>query len=446
MTRPRNKFKFPRGLYLSARIRADGVAVFRWGMAPGLRKQGIAATDLLDAHGRPLALKPAIARAKELTASLKAGAPAPPPAAAPRRAPRTVGDLLDAFLAPANLDLMRNARTGRPLRPATKSSYRKWRVAIDDVFRDQPVGEIDHLLVRDWYFATMARRGHHMAACAFALLRIAANWADGSWGVADVAWSKVKPPPPPAKLRVGGIDELACLLLAMDDPAALYAALEARGEHVPVKDRIPARPELGDALVLAVWTTQRAADVLAFTEDSVFGGRLRWVATKNQADTGRAIDMPLLGPLADVVNARGEIIVKGRITQAKERKRARGLNTPHLVVSPTHAGAYGQREQGDDFRAARALAARFHPSLIGQGVDAWGRPNKTFTFEDCRDTGITRLHKAGCDILQILSWSNHANPASLMKLIKAYIEIDAESADRAGEKMAAWWAKAGGVV
>lgn len=423
---PRKRFNIPRGLYLTWRARADGAVIFRWGMAPKLRAAGVKAFDLVDENGRPLDLAAAIDKARELTAAYKAGAA---PAAPARRHGATIGDLLDAYLAPANLNALRNRATDKPLSDATRRSYRQWAPAIYEVFRDQPTTQLDHDLVTDWHRTMRATRGPHMAACAYNLLKIVWRWADPSWQCAPVQWHRVVAPGAPAKLRVGGDDELACLLRALDDPASLYEELRARGEPVP-NDWIPARPEIGDSLVIALWTAQRARDVLAMSVDAFAGNRLRWIASKNNS----GVDMPLLGPLPE------------RIAAAKARRAAIDAAAPNMVINPATGRAYTARMHGEHFREARALAARFYPSLIGEGKDAWGRPCKPFTFEDCRDTAITRLHRAGCTLEEICSWSNHKSPQSLMSLIKAYIAIDGQTADAAGDKMTTWWQKSGGVV
>lgn len=417
-----NKMKLPRGLYLSWRARADGTLVFRWGMAPGLRKKGIAAIDLVDDAGRPLDRKQAIARATELTTSMKAGAAQPAPK--PATPARTVGDLVESYFEPATFNALRNGRTGDKLSDATRNSYKGWRIAIDIVFKDQPIAGLDHVLIRNWFDVIRETRGHTMAYSALGLLRTICNWADRSWGV-SVEWNKIRAPRPPRKLRVGRPDELACLLMAMDDPDQLYERLEAEGKshtnrHVR---RVPARPELGDAFVIAIWTTQREKDVVAFTADAFAGGRLRWVRTSKN---NRKLDMPLLGPLPK------------RIEAARARKAARGSKRNEIVLHPDRDDVYDQRTLQDHFAEARALAANFYPSLLGKG-QAGTMEAKTFTFEDCRDTGITRLHNAGCDLLQICSWSNHTSVKSLMELVDAYIEISGRTADDAGAKLQAMW-------
>ena len=289
------------------------------------------------------------------------------------------------------------------------------------MFRDEPVAGLNAQVIREWFDVIRDTRGHTMAYSALGLLRTICNWADRSWGI-DVEWTKIRAPRPPRKLRVGRPDELACLLLAMDDPDQLYQRLEDEGRPHAGR-RIPARPTLGDAFVIAIWTTQREKDVCAFTADAFAGGRLRWVRTSKN---NRKLDMPLLGPLP------------ARLEQAKQRKAARRFTTPHIVVHPDHDGPYHQRTLQDHFREARELAAKFYPSLLGEGaLDTMEA--KTFTFEDCRDTGITRLHNAGCSLLEICSWSNHTSVRSLMELIDAYIEISGQTADAAGAKVQALW-------
>lgn len=432
-----NKFRIPRGLYLSSRVNAAKEIIFRWGMAPGLRKRGVKAIDLTDDAGRPLNLKAAIERARELTAALKGGAAAPAIKTSPGL---TVGDLLEAFLHPANLDAMVNPRTGKPIAIATRRSYRGWAPAIEETFRDQPIAGVTEELLGQWYDTMKKIRGHAMAYCAWSLMRLILSWKRKDWRQPHIDWKAASRigmvTAPPAKLRVGGRDELACLLMAMDNPEELYRRLAAEG-RAHNGPHIPARPELGDTLVAAIWTTQRKATVLALTEFAVAGGRVRGVAQKNQQHTRRVIDMPQLGPLPQ------------RLADALARKKARGIDSAKIAeifIHPDLPRAYDADTHGDHFREARALAAKFFPSLIGEGQDAWGRKNLTFTFEDCRDTGMTRLHDAGCTLEEICSWSNHANVRSLMQLVSAYIEISGKTADRAGAKVTAWWNAAGGAV
>ncbi len=84
-----------------------------------------------------------------------------------------------------------------------------------------------------------------------------------------------------------------------------------------------------------------------------------------------------------------------------------------------------------------------HPSLIGQAHDDWGDPIAAFTFEDCRDTGMTRLFRAGCTLEQIASWPNHSSVASLRELLDAYLDIDGEIADPACNRLARYTTQKG---
>lgn len=461
------KLKLPRGLYLQHRTRADGQILFRWGHAPRLRAAGIRPFDLFadgeplteahladlglpagtppptgtdgrpllhDGRAHPLALKQAIEAAKQLTDALAENAlPTPATnseAARPVRAPAraraasrgsgrgsgrapegriyTVGDLLAAFFSPANARL--DARQADTIR-----SYRSWRAPVDEIFADEPCANMDEDLIEDWFHVQRAARGHRMAYGGYQLLRRAWNWGRRRYRLHEIIWTEIDAPKPPAKIRVGTQLELTYLLRAMDDPASLLAELQLAPEDGP-----PARPTLGDSFVMAIWTTQRARDVLAFTDHTIQSGRIRYRASKN--DT--RIDMPIIGQ-----------ILPARIAAAKARRAARACTTQALIVHPDKDATYTQKTHGKHFREARALAARFVPSLIGEGVDDWGDPHQPFTFEDCRDTGITRLLRAGCDIEQIRSWSNHKSAASLRAVADAYMAIDGEIADAAGDKL-----------
>jgi len=270
-----------------------------------------------------------------------------------------------------------------------------------------------------------AVRGHRMAYGGFQLLRRVWNWGRRKYRLHEIIWTEIHAPKPPAKLRIASQLELTYLLRAMDDPASLHQEL---GED-PQKG-LTARPELGDSLVLAIWTTQRASNILALTDHNLRSGRIRYQSTKNKT----RVDMPIVGE-----------ILPARIEAARKRRMDRGLTTTHLVANPFNDGPYGQKKHGDHFRAARSLAARFTPSLIGEGLDDWGEPNKTFTFEDCRDTAITRLLRAGCSIDEIISWSNHRSANSLRSLAQSYLASDGQVADRVGEKVNAY-VKAEGIA
>lgn len=450
------KLKIPRGLYLQARVRADGQLVFRWGHAPGLRAQGVRPFDLyadgrplsaaaLAAQGlpagitppetedgrpllhegrqRPLALKEAVAAATALTATLKTpdaiSAPAAPRSARPAApAPAgvlTVGALLDLFLDP------RNARFADGS-PDTLRSYRSWRAPVDEVFQHEPCTALTEDLIREWFDVTRAARGHRMAYGGYQLLRAAWRWCPVRYRLPVIEWQKVRPPKPPAKLRIASQGELEALLAAMDDPAAFAASLPAhkRPNLLP-----PARPELGDSLVLAIWTVQRARDVIGWTGDTLRAGRFRFIASKNGRQSGRRMDIPVVGE-----------ILPARLAAMAARRAARGATCPNLILDPDQDRPYAQKAHGKHFREARALASIAAPSLAGLGLDDWQQPFTTFTFEDCRDTGITRLLRAGCSIEQVASWSNHSDINALRALAESYMDFTGEVADAAGDKLA----------
>ncbi|MEN0078615.1 MAG: hypothetical protein AAF753_05820 [Pseudomonadota bacterium] len=196
----------------------------------------------------------------------------------------------------------------------------------------------------------------------------------------------------------------------------------------------PARPELGDTLILAIWTTQRVRTVLGLTEANVAGARLRIKPEKTAKRTGRKVDMPMKGPLP------------ARLEAARARKAARGLVHPYLIAHPTERGPYVQKTHGKHFRAARALAARFAPSLLGEGKDPWGDAITPFTFEDCRDTGITRLFRAGASAEQVAAWSGHKDVNALRALADSYISLDAEIADQGGDLLDAYTERKGLII
>lgn len=448
------KLKIPRGLYLQARLRKrDGALVFRWGHAPGLRARGIrpldlfadgrpltsddlaaaglpASTPLPSLNGRlllhagrsqPLPAAQAIEVARQLsqglqtdTAAITLSSAAPKAAGAPpAKSAYTVGDLIEDFLNPRHWTASRGASED------TYRSYKSWRTPVDDVFREEPCAAMNEETIAEWFSLTRQIRGHRMAYGAYQLLRAAWNWAPARLNLRVIHWNKIRPEKPQAKLRIGSEDELVALLRATDQPRELAEEIGdiAEGE-IPA-----ARPELGDSLVLAIWTVQRARDVLSFTDATIRSGRFRFIASKN----GTKMDIPIVGT-----------ILPARLEAMAKRRRDRQAITPQLVLDPDKDHPYVQKTHGKHFREARALAGKMLPSLLGEGIDDWGQPHKTFTFEDCRDTGITRLLRAGCSIEQVASWSNHKDVNALRALASSYMDLTGEVADAAGDNLAAY--------
>jgi len=449
------KLKLKRGLYLQHRVRKDGKILFRWGHAPGLRKRGIRPFDLfsdgrpmtpkdlkaygltdlhmppVDKHGlpllhhgarEPLSLKDAELAAEQLVASLdkrpltdqapqhttRVNRVITPRIAKPQNNIMTMGDLLDQFLSSSNARLANKAE-------ATIRSYKAWRPPVDQVFKYEPCASVNEDDIEDWFAVMKEARGHRMAYGGFQLIRRAWNWGRRKYRLHEIIWTEIDAPKPPPKLRIASQFELTYLLRAMDDPASLLMELDRSAQDGP-----PARPELGDSLVFAIWTTQRASNVLDLTDHNIRSGRVRYVSTKNKT----RLDMPIIGD-----------IFPARIAAAQARRAARGCTCSNLVLNPNVDAPYSQKTHGKHFREARALAAQFAPSLIGEGLDDWGQPFKSFTFEDCRDTGLTRLLRADCTIDEIISWSNHRSANSLRELATSYLATDGIIADRVGDKL-----------
>ncbi len=438
------KLKVKRGLYLQYRFMDDGTPVFRWGHAPGLRRKGILPFDLrtsgtplseteLAKHGlknlspplwpdgsamlckkpaRPMTKREAEIAAQRLKDHLPQmdDTSAPKPVAPTARPPgqvRTVGDLLDEFFSPRNKRLMSRKKK-------TIDSYKSWRPPIDEIFADEPLANMSEDLIEDWFHTMKEIRGHRMAYGSYQLLRRAWNWGRRPFPMHEILWKEIDTPRYSAKLRVATDAELAALMLACDDPIAFCSHYNLPPENLP-----PARPAIGDSIIVALWTVQRAIDVLSFTEERFASGRLRMRSSKNNT----RIDMPIMPPLLN------------RLRDAHRRKQQSGYLTDAIVINANTGRPYSQKTHNKHWNEQRKLAARACPSLLGQGEDDFGDAIPVFTFEDLRDTGITRLARAGCTIEQIISWSNHQSPESLRQLIDSYIALDGEIADQAGALM-----------
>ena len=146
------------------------------------------------------------------------------------------------------------------------------------------------------------------------------------------------------------------------------------------------------------------------------GPRIYNEPSKTGARYGTKIDIPVLPPLL----ARQAEIARRQLNNGWS---GRG----HIILSDTHGKPYrtenGNTTFSKSFGLVRALAAEIEPSVA------------TLHAQDYRDTAITNLARGGCDLMEIKSFSSHRTVESLMKVIKHYMEIDGEFADRAGKKL-----------
>lgn len=433
------------------RATPDGKGRPRWIPAPLLRKAGWKGFDLKDGRGAWLARGPSIAAADELGAAVAAwrkGEPVPqgfrdcaPPGACEGRGPEggldpfSIGALLDAYLASNELKFKKN---GQPRPAKTLADYRnKLKRLVDTIagypsleaakaspaaqaayqaavarLRSRPIfflepaegedGMVD--LLYEAYWALRRIAGVHMAfgvlACASAWL----TWCRRRRSRTIVNWARdVERETPPGRIRVWTWPEVS----------AVVAAAEKLG-----------RPEVADAVVLALDLSWSQVDVLNLTWDRVAtdeNGRLRALTgAGGRQKTGRVGGTPFL----QLGRRRLEAI---RARQAA--MDAKPIKVVHLARSRNHRGRKPQADSDyfrDLFAQVRTAAAVKVPSCAG------------VTFADLRDTAFTLGRRAGLgdDATASRTLQSRANVKAHGD--RSYGEIGPEISDPAADQLDAW--------
>jgi hypothetical protein len=469
----------------AARPLADGTPRYRWIPGPSVRKRGFKPFYLLGAPGTaiaqtpggwaglgfgaapagcgaltvdgpPLDLSAAIAACRALSDAVKAQtAPAP---AAPRPAVRirTVNDwfadFLDACRAGRVLKDQRDAATGRrdPIGPHTIATYRKGLALLSPIIGPDDPRDLTRADLEAVFETLIHASGWHSAVRAQRSLSRAFNWLRKH--VAGAAarlpapeiYTKLNLGQPGGRLRMATPAEAEAMFRALADPAglALELGLTASTAEIPA-----AAPGGAAAWRFALWTVQRVNDVAGLTDAQVRGGYL----TLHQSKTSRPVHIPLLP-------AAREALELARATRAGIGQGEglvfwdAGARLPYRQITGKDAAVPGEeyfKRLNRHWTAARDLAGQLEPSLIGEGLDPFGKAWKPLTLADSRDTGVTRLFEAlGVDgnearLADIAAWHG-STPERLIALLKHYLVINPAFAARGGDALERF-AKASGI-
>jgi integrase len=381
----------------------------------------------------PVAPKSPDARASDAVAAARAAKAArrPDPPAFDPRAPRaavdaqkTLGNLRDAFL------IACATAGGRfEVRPATTRFYAMALNAWTDLLgADCPIADFSRADIGDALdFWNEVGKSLTTIQARYKGLQAALSYA------CQIAWIDFNPAtklglekPPPRRRR------------ATD--AELTALIET-ADAMSAKTGDPNWAQIGTAIVAAVWTAQRQADLLAFD----LGRQMRADATTGrmrlhfrQGKTDAKVGPPLMPALAARLAGRtdGPLIIwhasanRSRKPRASDVKRGEGWTRPVATAAPAVSAprAWGHW-QVDTFRHAWATLRE------KAGVT-------DLEFRDLRDTAITRLHEAGADAIRIASWSGH-KIKSVQQILDHYIDPQQSVADEVADLLDAWAKKRG---
>lgn len=383
----------------------------RWVPGPKLRAAGLKGRDLKDESGAWLSKGAAIDAAEALNkqaAAFMAGH-AELPAAAERR---TVGALIARYKS--------GKRYGK-IAAATRAGYDQYLGMIERWAGDQLVAHIDGDGIENFCEEVAEERG---AATANALLRTIKLLLN--FGVKKLEWL--------SRNRAVGVEfhrtDGRRVMWTPEEVEAFVACADWLG--------VPAQ---GDAVMLAVLTAQRKADLLTLPEVTIEQAR---IAIK-QRKRGRMAFVPLTAPLI------------ARLEDMRRRKREKWPNVAfHHELIAGNGKPYDPRggEFGYEFRAVRAIAAGgldLIPPLRAQRTEgAYARAPfrvqpglNVKTFADLRDTAVTWLCAAGCTIPEIANISGHSLKTVQTLLDEHYFVRNAELATSAGVKLDAYLATKG---
>lgn len=226
----------------------------------------------------------------------------------------------------------------------------------------------------------------------------------------------------PPRIRVGSIAEMVHFV----------AACDALGF-----------PDMGDSIVLGLYTAQRQADRLALEDHKITGEGILFHQRKKGGQ-------PLLIPMIE--------ILRDRVVAASERRKEWGINYGHVLIDESlrrpwdadryrkvfrmlrHAAAFGTIEHVKG--KVPTLAAQLLGHLdIGASLAAAGlKPMPSladFHDQDLRDTAVTWLALAKCTKWQIAAITGHSLK-SVDEILKHYFGLHPDLAREGMANLEKW--------
>lgn len=240
-------------------------------------------------------------------------------------------------------------------------------------------------------------------------------------------------PVAPPRVRFGEIDEMRILVETCD---------------------VVGRPEVGDIVTQGLWFGQRQADRLNLTYEqmSELGVLFR---------QGKKHGQPLLLPVSEIVDRRQKA--------AQERRRDWRVNWPHVNLDERQrrpflakhyqhlfreiciAAAFGIWRMQDGSLASplpkgyRISKFKLVSTLTAVSRQPEGEPViaptpslEDFRDQDLRDTAVTWLALAGCEVTEIAAITGHSLK-SVNEIMKHYLGLHPDLARRAIGKLTAWY-------
>lgn len=331
----------------------------------------------------------------------------------------TVARLVDdwllspVFLRPAARGAIRPEAGDGQRSYRTMVDYRQKMRALEAHDRDlyySAVEALDQPILAGLHESLWQARGLHTANGVLRVLSIAISWGIRRGKVrlpVNPAFHLGTPKPKP-RLRFASRAEIE----------ALVAAADAIG-----------RPEMGDMIILGVWTGQRQADRLALLHKT--GPAIPNRRVFRQQKTGAIVIIPEAPEL------------RARLSASRARRVAAGILDRHVVLDertwrPFLADWY--RHVWDDVRAAAVAGVPTEDATAD--APRWIVPPTPglagFRDQDLRDTAVTWMGLAGLTIPEICSITGHSE-ASAYSIMKHYLALHPDMASAGMAKLITWY-------
>jgi hypothetical protein len=234
-------------------------------------------------------------------------------------------------------------------------------------------------------------------------------------------------PVPAARVRYGSIAEMRHLVRAAD------LLVTTHGQTGEATRRYA---DIGDAIVLGLWTGQRQSDRLALVDGQRIGDEIVFRQHKKHGQ-------PLLIPAGPELLAR--------LAAIRERRHDWRVNYPHVVLNEEGRKPFTAFWYRHCFGRVRAAAVKgIHvDGTLGDGPNDRGpwllepcASLSDFHDQDLRDTAVTWLALAGATKPEIASITGHSL-ASVDEILKHYLGLHPDLARSAIGKLVAWYDQQG---
>jgi integrase len=332
------------------------------------------------------------------------------PLSSARAAALTVGDLFDVYFQSPRMKgeaVSDGKRRQKAAAPATIRDYRKKADALakfDEAIWAAPAEALSKPIVYDLYERMWTRQGLATARGAIAVLSAALSWG--------LKRGKIRMPANP------------CEKLGMEMPDARLRCLSpAEVRHIVAAADALGRPEIGDAIVMGVWTGQRQKDRLELVDRGLIDGRRVFQQSKTKA----------------VVEIRQAPELEARLTRSRARREDWKVQPLELIVDEKTREPF----KGDWYRhvyaqVRAAAVAGVRDAMTGAWIVEPMASLADARDQDLRDTAVTWLARAGCTHAEIGQITGHSDQ-SIQSILRHYLSRHREMGDNAIAKLLAWY-------